>query len=724
MMGRILIWLIRLYQRYISPLKPPTCRYTPTCSHYAAQVIKNRGALEGSVLATMRVLRCNPLFPGGYDPPPKPRPKGDIMKKVFRILEFVLAITILSWAMAAYAEPGTPTKNATATPKAPSMAQDAPGRDATSSENKDTGQERKPADQGSKSQTQDAHPTVDKPSNGTGTAKNPILHDTAMPLNLPDDDPKSLTYEGPLWKAVLTRYGATFRSFVLKDKRFKEYTVPKDELASGRLVKKLMPIDMIKTWSPAWLPYIISAKIVEDADTISQRKHYAIARIRRQKWTLLESKVTEDKAVYRFKLETVPGFPVEAYRTIVLYPNRYSGDMVLELKNVSRRKIWAEVALQIASLHEGEKGRSMFSPVSFQKQAICYHGGDVSIQPLPVILGEEKPSSGCGGCSGGCGGCARTPSKKSVFAQGAVWGGIDYKYFLIAAVRDYPVPDGGCVFWGFKLKEIPGYGVIATYLDFAKREIEPGKSEVYPLKFYMGPKDVKELGTVRIQGDTPNTTADPHLTDAVDFGGILAPISKFMLWALKITYPIFGNWGLAIIFLTILIKLSTIYWTTNSMRSMKKMANLKPHMDKLQEQYGHDKEKLNQELMNLYKKHNVSPLSGCLPMLLQLPIYIAWYQALASSTELYRAPLFGWIGDLTARDPYYVLPILMGLFMFLQQKMSPNTADNEQAKMMLYMMPIMFTGIMLFLPSGLTLYILTNSVLSMAHQWYLNHSDA
>ena len=184
-----------------------------------------------------------------------------------------------------------------------------------------------------------------------------------------------------------------------------------------------------------------------------------------------------------------------------------------------------------------------------------------------------------------------------------------------------------------------------------------------------------------------------------------------------------GNWGIAIILITLLIKLLTLHWNTKSMRSMKEMQKLKPLMDELKGKYGEDKQRYQQEVANLWKRHKINPARGCLPMLFQMPIYIAWYQALMAAVELYRAPLFGWIDDLTAPDPYYVMPILMGAAMFVQQRMSPTTADNTQAKMMMYMMPAMFTFFMLFLPSGLTLYILVNVLLSMLHQWYLNHSQ-
>ena len=132
---------------------------------------------------------------------------------------------------------------------------------------------------------------------------------------------------------------------------------------------------------------------------------------------------------------------------------------------------------------------------------------------------------------------------------------------------------------------------------------------------------------------------------------------------------------------------------------MKKMGELKPEMDKIKEKYDSDKQRLNQEMFALYKRHGVNPLGGCLPMFLQMPIYIALYNTLYASVNLYQQPLFGWVTDLTSPDPYYVLPVILGASMFLQQKLSPTTMDNQQAQMMMYIMPVMFTGFMLFLPS-------------------------
>jgi YidC/Oxa1 family membrane protein insertase len=196
-----------------------------------------------------------------------------------------------------------------------------------------------------------------------------------------------------------------------------------------------------------------------------------------------------------------------------------------------------------------------------------------------------------------------------------------------------------------------------------------------------------------------------------------------MLWLLKVFYRMFGNWGIAIILLTVVVKLLTLYWTQKSMRSMKQMQRLKPKIDELRAKFKDDKERLNQEMMALYKIHKVNPLGGCLPMLIQMPIWFALYRTLGNAVELYRSNFAGWITDLTAPDPYYVLPIAMGISMYAQQAITPQPMEGTQAKMMKYFMPGFFTLMMLALPSGLTLYIFVNTVLTMIHQWYMNKTE-
>jgi YidC/Oxa1 family membrane protein insertase len=218
--------------------------------------------------------------------------------------------------------------------------------------------------------------------------------------------------------------------------------------------------------------------------------------------------------------------------------------------------------------------------------------------------------------------------------------------------------------------------------------------------------------------------------DTVDFGHLpgiglsLALIGKPLLWLLQQFQNVVGNWGIAIILLTVCVKLVTLFWTTRSMRSMKAMAALSPQIKELQDKYGTDKTRVQQETMALYKTHGVSPLAGCAPMFLQIPIWSALYLMLSATGELYQQAFVpGWINDLTNSDPTHVLPVLLVATMFLQARLTPQAANQPGAKMMQYGMPLMFGVMSFYFPAGLSLYIFTNTVLSSLHSIYMNKFD-
>jgi YidC/Oxa1 family membrane protein insertase len=200
-------------------------------------------------------------------------------------------------------------------------------------------------------------------------------------------------------------------------------------------------------------------------------------------------------------------------------------------------------------------------------------------------------------------------------------------------------------------------------------------------------------------------------------------LSRPILSLLKLFYSFAHNWGLAIILLTLFIKLVTFYPTQKSLLSAKKMQKLAPKMAAIRKKYENDRQRQSVETMNLYKAHGVSPFGGCLPSLIQMPIWIALYSTLNYAVELYRAPFVFHLHDLTAKDPYYITPLVMGGVMFGQMKMSPAGADPQQQAMMSVMMPIMFTGFSLFLPSGLAVYMLTSYLFGIVQQLYVNHLD-
>jgi YidC/Oxa1 family membrane protein insertase len=291
------------------------------------------------------------------------------------------------------------------------------------------------------------------------------------------------------------------------------------------------------------------------------------------------------------------------------------------------------------------------------------------------------------------------------------WIGTDEKFFLLAAVP-YPEPmpqERRCQ--GIT----PDSHVGDAILTFAERSVPARAATTYSFAIFAGPKVIADLNEVRPGG------VDVELDKAVDVS--IAVLSRPILFLLKFFHGYVHNWGVAIILLTLFIKLLTFYPTQRSLLSAKKMQKLAPKMNAIRKKYENDRQRQSVETMNLYKAHGVSPFGGCLPSLIQMPIWIALYSTLNYAVELYRAPFIFHIHDLTDKDPYYITPLLMGGVMFLQMRMSPASPDNQQQQTMQVMMPIMFTAFSLVLPSGLALYMLTSYLIGIVQQLYINHLD-
>jgi YidC/Oxa1 family membrane protein insertase len=229
--------------------------------------------------------------------------------------------------------------------------------------------------------------------------------------------------------------------------------------------------------------------------------------------------------------------------------------------------------------------------------------------------------------------------------------------------------------------------------------------------FYAGPKEYDRLKLL-----------NAGLEHIIDFGWF-SVVAMPLFWVLKFLYSYLGNYGWAIIILTIVTRIPFIPLMHKSQKSMKKMQKIQPMMAELKEKYKKDPQKMQQETMALYKKYKVNPIGGCLPMFLQIPVFIALYNVLLRAIELRGAPFIFWITDLSVKDPYYVLPIVMGLTMVIQQKITPTAMDPKQAKMMM-LMPIVFTFMFLSFASGLVVYWLVNNVLGIAQQIYSNKKAA
>ncbi len=251
-------------------------------------------------------------------------------------------------------------------------------------------------------------------------------------------------------------------------------------------------------------------------------------------------------------------------------------------------------------------------------------------------------------------------------------------------------------------------GLYSTGLVLAVNPIAVGQKSEVSVSLYAGPTE-----------STLDKIA-PGLGLTVDYGW-LTILATPIFWLMSLLQGIVHNWGVAIILLTVLIKMAFFPLSAASYRSMAKMRVVAPKLEKLKQRYADDREGLNRAMMDLYKTEKINPLGGCLPVLIQIPVFIALYWSILASVELRYAPFFGWITDLSAADPYYILPVIMGLSMLIQSKLNPTPPDPIQAKVM-QIMPIVFSVVFFFFPAGLVLYSIVNNGLSIAQQWYINRT--
>ena len=301
---------------------------------------------------------------------------------------------------------------------------------------------------------------------------------------------------------------------------------------------------------------------------------------------------------------------------------------------------------------------------------------------------------------------------------GLTWTGFEHPY-LLAAYAPHKASPTEQIEKRTRSHDLTPEGLMETDILFPQVNVRSGDAPLArELVAYLGPKNYSNVDAADAAAGFPT-----GFKNTVDLGWF-AFIGRPLLWLLLKFYSFLGNWGAAIILLTVLVKLLTLYWMTKSMRSMKAMAALAPQIKEIQAKHKEDRQRQQAETMALYKQHKVNPIAGCLPILLQMPVWIALYRMLSSAGELYQQPFIpGWIDDLTNTDPFHILPVVLVVTMFVQARLQPSSGDSRQQKFIQYGMPLMFGVMSFFFPSGLTLYIFTNTVLSALHSIYMNKYD-
>ena len=477
------------------------------------------------------------------------------------------------------------------------------------------------------------------------------------------------TLDGPLYRAQILAPGARIYSFQLKDFR--------QDVAADSPAMELIPsqasgylplsVDLLhhKAWQLSTTPFVSQSPS-----------------------ELLLSATEPLKTLSLFN--EIPG-QVRLTKVFTFRAEDFAVDLEIQLKNLAQEPLADQLGVSF-----------FFQPLSGAKDESSYN--------TSLLTTSEKGSVNTANVSD-------LAKKETIWKAPVDWIGYGDNFFLQAFIPF----------------EKSGYEVVPRVLDAAKGlvqvvyltepfQLEGGQEKSVKMRLFLGPKELDRL-----------QQAAPNLVDAVDYGWF-SFLAKPALYALKWLYKYIHNYGVAIIVLTILIKI--VFWplTQKSLKSMQAMKKIQPKIAQVREKYKDDREKLNQELMGLYKTYKVNPMGGCLPMVLQIPVFIALYRMLNSAVELRHEPFIWWMNDLTAPDrlhigvpiPYLggipVLTLLMGISMFVQQKMTPSSGDPRQEQMML-LMPVVFTVFFINFPAGLVLYWLVNNILSIVQQYWINRSS-
>lgn len=399
--------------------------------------------------------------------------------------------------------------------------------------------------------------------------------------------------------------------------------------------------------------------------------HSAVYRTAADQYVLQEG---EDELVVSFTWQTAG---IEVEKRYTFRRGRYEIHMDYLLRNTSGTEWRGDAYLQLKK-RQGEMDRSFFDPSSYSYTGPAFYNGEKYDK---LDLADITETSLAETTPGG-------------------WAAMLQHYFLAAVIPPQDVQNR------FYAAAVGPQTYRVGYVQPAQ-VVPAGSEAVFNNRLFIGPKLQDRLVEVA-----------PKLELAVDYG-MLTIIAEPLFWVLDKIHSVVGNWGWAIILLTLLIKVAFYKLQETSGKSMARMRKMQPKLAALKERYGDDREKLNKAMMELYQKEKINPFAGCLPILIQMPVFIALYWVLLESVELRQADWMLWINDLSSPDPFYVLPLLMGLAMWGQQKLNPQPTDPIQARMMM-LMPVMMIAFAVIMPAGLVLYWVVNTLLSVAQQWQIN----
>ncbi len=375
---------------------------------------------------------------------------------------------------------------------------------------------------------------------------------------------------------------------------------------------------------------------------------------------------------------------VKISRHYKLDKEQFMLEQEITIKNESAAEKFIALDMYMASKRGEIQESSFFSPRVDDAGVVCKAGQNRERFSFQSLEDENKSLSGA-----------------------VAYAGFDKQYFLVSTMPNNGTQVDSCAAKLIKDASNDENSTVLVSLVQQPLKLKPQESKTLTYSSFFGPKQLNILQEVGF-----------GLDENINFGWF-GVISRPLLWLLVKIFDFVGNFGIAIILLTLLVKLVTFPLTQKSFISMQKMKKFQPDLKKLQKKYAHDRTLLGQKQMELYKQKGINPMTGCLPMLLQMPIWFALYQMLWNSVELYQQPFIGWLTNLTAPDPFYILPVAMGISMAVQTAFQPTPQDQPQMKYMMWGMPVFLTFIMLKMPAGLSLYIFVNNVLTIFQQMYI-----